>query len=563
MGQRLTVLVIDHLLLDAAELVDILSREGCQVFCPDHANEIIHPFHLEHIDLLCLNPYTQYQSGWQTIVKIKDTARLNAIPILFLCDNNDASMQESCMLEGCFDVLIKPFSYRQIAFKINALAEFRAMQKTLSTQRDEMITHSEKVLYDHHLAKIVYENITHSNCLKDAALSHFHYGSHTFNGDVILAAYKPSGGMHLVLGDFTGQGLSAAIGALPLADIFFDWTERGFLLKQIILEINDRLNDILPPNMFCSAAFVDINPNNDGIEIWNGGLPDLLYFSSANKLPKRFKSKNIPLGILSSDVIDYQIDHALFTPGDRLLMFSDGVHEAVDLMGRMFCDAILHPLYKGEVASDHAVDWLIQQLQQEEILENPHDDMSCIGVRLDVNIGMEVAKRKSLPGYYEVPADFSFEYVLGADSLRSTDPLPYLLQILTTVPGLNHFSSQIFMILSELYSNALEHGVLNLSSNKKSSHDGFSQYYEERKIRLAELKMGYIKFSARVVSDTSQRLLILSVEDSGDGFDFTNLNYNLPCSELLYNRGLALLNRLCSKLEFSNGGRVVTAHYQW
>ena len=53
---------------------------------------------------------------------------------------------------------------------------------------------------------------------------------------MILAAYKPNGGMHILLGDFTGHGLSAAIGALPLADIFFDWTKKGFLMRQIIPE---------------------------------------------------------------------------------------------------------------------------------------------------------------------------------------------------------------------------------------------------------------------------------------------------------------------------------------
>ena len=32
--------------------------------------------------------------------------------------------------------------------------------------------------------------------------------------DLLLAAYKPSGGMHVMLGDFTGHGLPAAIGAI-------------------------------------------------------------------------------------------------------------------------------------------------------------------------------------------------------------------------------------------------------------------------------------------------------------------------------------------------------------
>ncbi|MGP3427036.1 SpoIIE family protein phosphatase, partial [Escherichia coli] len=136
--------------------------------------------------------------------------------------------------------------------------------------------YNEQLLNEQEVAKVVYENITNSNCLKDPALSTIHYGTHVFNGDVILAAYKPNGGLHILLGDFTGHGLSAAIGALPLADIFFDWTRKGFLMRQIIPEINARLKGILPSNMFCSAAFIDIKVNNKSIEVWNGGLPDLL-----------------------------------------------------------------------------------------------------------------------------------------------------------------------------------------------------------------------------------------------------------------------------------------------
>ena len=39
----------------------------------------------------------------------------------------------------------------------------------------------------------------------------------TFNGDILLTAYPPSGHLHVLLGDFTGHGLSATIGALPAA----------------------------------------------------------------------------------------------------------------------------------------------------------------------------------------------------------------------------------------------------------------------------------------------------------------------------------------------------------
>lgn len=563
MEQVLTILIADDNPSDRILLKAILSQFGHNVISAVDGQDAVDKFDPHTIQLVCLDIKMPRKDGWEAALEIQRIAGDVFVPIIFLSGVTDPIALSNCLRIGGIDFISKPYSPALITAKLNAIVRLLVMQKTLEEQRDAMSLYNEKLLNEQEVAKVVYENITNSNCLKDSALSTIHYGTHTFNGDVILAAYKPNGGMHILLGDFTGHGLSAAIGALPLADIFFDWTKKGFLMRQIIPEINARLKSILPSNMFCSAAFIDIKVNNKSIEVWNGGLPDLLFFPQNTDKPIRFPSKNLPLGVLSPDAFECQIDPMSFASGDRLMAFSDGVYEAQDLSGQMFCHSVLKPLYQGEVDADKAVSWLVQLLEREGVLENPHDDISCLSVCLDTNIGIDSSEYRVSRGHDEAPADFSFEYVLNADSLRNTDPLPYVLQILTTVPGLSRFSSQIFMILSELYSNALEHGVLNLSSDKKSSSDGFSRYYEERERNLANLKEGYVKISIKVTSDGNSRALILYVEDSGSGFDFQDVNYDISNTELLYNRGLALLDQLCSKLEFSKGGSAVTAHYRW
>lgn len=563
MEQILTILIADDNPSDRILLKAILSQFGHKVVSAVDGQDAIDKFDPHTIQLVCLDIKMPHKDGWEAAFEIQRIAGDIFVPIIFLSGVSDPIALSNCLRIGGTDFISKPYSPALITAKLNAIVRLLVMQKKLEEQRDAMRTYNEQLLNDQDIAKVVYENITHSNCLKDPALSTFHYGTHTFNGDVILAAYKPNGGMHLLLGDFTGHGLSAAIGALPLADIFFDWTKKGFLMRQIIPEINARLKRILPANMFCSAVFIDIKVNDKSIEIWNGGLPDVLFFSEKTNQPIRFPSKNLPLGVLSPDAFECQIDPVSFRPGDRLMAFSDGVYEAQDASGQMFCHSILNSLYQGQIDADHSVNWLIEQLEQEGVLKNPHDDMSCLSVRLDANIGIDSSEREYSLAHHEAPADFSFEYVLNAHSLRNTDPLPYVLQILTTVPGLSSFSSQIFMILSELYSNALEHGVLQLNSEKKSSSDGFSEYYEERESRLAKLTSGYVKISVKVTSDNHRRALVLYVEDSGSGFDFKNVNFDISNTELLYNRGLALLDQLCSKLEFTKGGRAVTAYYDW
>ncbi|BFM49314.1 SpoIIE family protein phosphatase [Marinomonas sp. THO17] len=563
MEQILNILIADDNPSDRILLKAILSQFGHNVISAEDGQDAVDKFDPNTIQLVCLDVKMPRKDGWEAALEIQRAAGNVFVPIIFLSGVADPVALSNCLRIGGTDFISKPYNPALITAKLNAIVRLLVMQKTLEEQRDAMSLYNEQLVHDQNVAKVVYENITHSNCLKDPAISTVHYGTHTFNGDVILAAYKPNGGMHILLGDFTGHGLSAAIGALPLADIFFDWTKKGFLMRQIIPEINTRLKTILPANMFCSAAFVDIKVNNKSIEIWNGGLPDLLFFSQQSMAPQRFPSKNLPLGILHPDEFECQIDPITFIPGDRLVVFSDGVYEALDKSGVMFCHSILDPFYQGQVEANKALDWLVEQLTEQGVLENPHDDISCLSVCLDTNIGIESPERDMPISHHEAPADFSFEYVLNADSLRNTDPLPYVLQIITTVPGLSSFSSQIFMILSELYSNALEHGVLKLNSDKKSSSDGFSQYYEERERSLANLKEGYVKISVKVTSEGNSRVLVLYVEDSGSGFDYQHINFDMANSELLYNRGLALLDQLCHKLEFSKGGSAVTAYYHW
>src|SRR5690606_40932182 len=84
--------------------------------------------------------------------------------------------------------------------------------------------HNEHLLREQHVAKAVFDKVAHSGCLDAPNIRYMQSPYALFNGDLLLAAYKPSGGMHVMLGDFTGHGLPAAIGAMPLAELFYGMT---------------------------------------------------------------------------------------------------------------------------------------------------------------------------------------------------------------------------------------------------------------------------------------------------------------------------------------------------
>ncbi len=136
------------------------------------------------------------------------------------------------------------------------------------------------------------------------------------------------------------------------------------------------------------------------------------------------------------------------------------------------------------------------------------------------------------------------------------------------VPGLRGKSGEIYTLLSELYNNALEHGVLELPSDWKSALGGFGRYDLERSTRLCKVSGHYIRFSFHHEPMQWGGRLKVVCEDSGQGFDFQN-HPVLQATEMAQSgprysgRGLILLKRLAESIRFHEQGNRVEIAYDW
>ena len=165
----------------------------------------------------------------------------------------------------------------------------------------------------------------------------------------------------------------------------------------------------------------------------------------------------------------------------------------------------------------------------------------------------------SLPG----ARDWSFSYDMYADTIRNFNPVPLMLHVSMEVPELKGFGQDLYTLYAELISNAVDHGLLGLDSQLKTDAEGFKQYYALRAERLQQLDGQTIRVSVRHHPEEGGGLLVIRVEDSGQGFDFRKLDLNVPKSSLYSGRGLPLVASLCERLEFFATGNIVEAHYRW
>ena len=108
------------------------------------------------------------------------------------------------------------------------------------------------------------------------------------------------------------------------------------------------------------------------------------------------------------------------------------------------------------------------------------------------------------------------------------------------------FVQRVFTVVTELYINALEHGVLGLDSKMKSGDDGFIHFYEEKEKRLQQLnEQQFIAFDMQWLAE--REWLQMCITDSGNGF--THSNHSVATSGNTFGRGLTFIETLTSNLE--------------
>jgi len=145
---------------------------------------------------------------------------------------------------------------------------------------------------------------------------------------------------------------------------------------------------------------------------------------------------------------------------------------------------------------------------------------------------------------------------LRGRTLATVDPVPLIMSQLKELRGANCQQSAVFTVLSELYVNALDHGVLELDSKLKQGPAGFEIYFGERARRLAALSAGQVEIALAAQGDR----LTIRIADSGRGFDSAR---QAPAAGPLapFGRGIPLVRALCGEVVYERNGASVEVRF--
>ena len=559
--EPLTILIAEDSAADRMLLSSIVRRQGHEVLTAANGAEAVEAFRQQRPQLVLMDAMMPVMDGFEAARQIKALAGETLVPIIFLTSLTESEALARCLEAGGDDFLAKPYNQVILAAKIKAMDRLRRLQATVLKQRDQIARHHDYLLNEQRVAKAVFDKVAHSGCLNAPNIRYLQSPYALFNGDLLLAAFTPAGDMHVLLGDFTGHGLPAAVGAMPLAEVFYGMTAKGYGLSETLREMNAKLKRILPVDMFCCATLLCLSFQRRSVEVWNGGMPDGYLHSIASGERTPLKARHLPLGVLSPQTFDDRTEVFPMAVGDRVFLLSDGVIDTCDANEQLFGVERLQQVF----AANRQPDRLFEEIEQalRDFRGEARDDVSMVEVSL-----LEAAQLIPPALVYSdsgqsCPLDWSVSFEFRAATLKRFNPLPYLLQLLLEVHGLRAQSGALYSVLAELYSNALEHGVLGLDSSLKRDASGFTLYYQQRNARLDELQDGYVRVHLQVAPKDDGGCLTIRVEDSGKGFDVERVMGRPVDGIRLSGRGISLIRQLGRNASWSDEGRSARVEFCW
>ena len=320
----------------------------------------------ETFDLVFLDVMMPKMNGYEVLEKMRDEGRLTDLPVVMISALTEMDSVVRCIELGAEDYLAKPFNPTLLRARLFALLEKKRL-------RDSVRAALARMESDLEAARATQLDMVPAPMAPDGAAwpvtIHARLDpARQVGGDLI--DFFPLGPGHccFLLGDVSGKGPAAALfmarawGILRAASQ--RWAERSddaAGVAALMRDSNRRMSEANPALNFLTLFLGVLDVATGRVVYSNAGHPPPFRISRAGVAEPLTLTGGMPFGI--DEEAPYTVDSIDLAPGDRLVVYSDGVTEAMDAAGGFYGDDRLAE-WLGNVPGDDPAT-LVARLREE------------------------------------------------------------------------------------------------------------------------------------------------------------------------------------------------------
>ena len=286
------------------------------------------------------------------------------------------------MNRGAFDFLTKPIDFQDLAITIErTAAEVDRVRHAASEHRVLSSLRSEL-----HSANLLQQSILPQEFPCEGGQFSYEVFARmvpakSVGGDFYDFFHIDESRLGVVIGDVSGKGMPAAIYMAVARTLVKAWGLTAIPPDECLTRVNRALCDEGKRHVFVTIFYGVLDTVTGHLEFANGGHNPPVHFGNGRPPELLDVKPGLVLGIDRTAV--YQLAEATLSPGDTLLLYTDGVTEAMNATRDCFQDDRLL-----DVTARHAADSLADLLEAIYTDVNAfagdapqHDDMTALAVR--------------------------------------------------------------------------------------------------------------------------------------------------------------------------------------
>ena len=325
------ILIVDDTPANLRLLSNMLAEQGYQVRPVPDGPLALAATRAEPPDLILLDIRMPEMDGYEVCEHLKADAQTRDIPIIFISALGETQDKVKAFTAGGVDYVTKPFQVEEVLARVETHLALRKLQRQLQDA-------NKKMARELALAGEVQTSFLPGELpdIPGWQISVTLKPARETSGDFYDVNLLPNGRLGILVADVVDKGVGAALFmALSWILIRTYVTEYPTQPELVLSAVNRRVLKDTNANQFVAVFYGILDPATGTLVYCNAGHcpPYLISVQNGEDVQELIRT-GVPLGIFEDETWEQGV--VQLTPGDVLVLYTDGITDAEDGKGTFF-----------------------------------------------------------------------------------------------------------------------------------------------------------------------------------------------------------------------------------
>jgi phosphoserine phosphatase RsbU/P len=351
-----SILMVDDNPANLQVLFQTLGQLGCKLLIAKSGEAALAITQKARPDLILLDIMMPGIDGFEVCRRLKADAATQKIPVIFLSALDETADKVRGLQLGAVDYVSKPFQPEEVIARVNTHLTIHRLNREVQHQRDQL-EHELKVVSQLQ-RNLLPEHLPHIDGLKLAV----HYETSRYaGGDYYDIVALPNGRWGFLVADAEGHSAPAAVMMAMTCALFRSCSACEEEGEGMLSYINENLCKVNRES-FVTAIYADCDPRSRTFRISRAGHPMPIHYRASER---RAMEVSCP-GVFAMGLEPFPpvpVTEITLEPGDRLLLYTDGVSELFNEAGEPYGEKRL--LEQFEAAAMDAPERILKEINDD------------------------------------------------------------------------------------------------------------------------------------------------------------------------------------------------------